>query len=626
MLQSALKTAATISLASCLLLGCSSDEPAGTEPASSSVTEAATTVSGVNEASESERFHVFLEENYAVDMARNPFTASYRGNKLNHGQWDSVAEMHQQATREINAARLQQLQQFDRSAMNETDQLSYDLYQLDLERQLASDDFRHHHFVINQFWGPHTSAPSNLINIHSVGNIADAEAYISRLQNISTWFDEVIDQLAIRDKQGLLLADWQYPQIIQSARNVISGAPFDDSAEDASLWADFQQKVAALDIDDEQKEQLLNDARNALLDKVLPAYQRLIDALQQQSAKATGDDGVWKFPRGDAYYAQLLNWYTTTDLTADEIHAIGLREVNSIHQAMREIMAEVEFDGSLAEFFAYMRDEPRFYYADTQAGRDAYLNETRSLIDAMRQRLPEQFGLLPKAELRIKAVEAFREKTAGKAFYQSPPPDGSRPGIYYVNLHDMSYMPVYQMPALAYHEGLPGHHMQLAITAELQGIPEFQRYANFTAYAEGWGLYAEELASDMGMYPDPYAEFGRLAMALWRACRLVVDTGIHSKRWSREQAIDYLVENTPNPRGDSVRAIERYIALPGQATAYMIGKLKIVELREKARTALGDEFDIRQFHDEVLRHGPIPLSLLEQNIDRMIARVKEDKT
>jgi len=293
-------------------------------------------------------------------------------------------------------------------------------------------------------------------------------------------------------------------------------------------------------------------------------------------------------------------------------------EKTIIAYEMKAIMAEVGFEGSLAEFFVFMREDQQFYYPTTDEGREAYLAEANRVIDAMRAKLPEMFGLLPKSELIVKRVEAFREKSAGKAFYQGPPADGSRPGIFYANLYDMADMPKYQLEALAYHEGVPGHHMQRAISVELKDVPEFQKYASFTAYTEGWGLYTEQLGREMGFYEDPYSNFGRLAMELWRACRLVVDTGIHSKRWTREEAIDYLVENTPNSVGDSSKAIERYIAMPGQATAYMIGKLKIIELREKAKAAMGDKFDIRQFHDEVLKDGPVPLSLLEQKVDGII--------
>lgn len=577
---------------------------AATSPADPAVTDA---------------FRTFLEENYAVDMARFPMSASYRGIKTNQDQWDPVNEDFQQETREILEARLAQLQAIDRSALSPQDQLSWDLYKLDLERQLAADDFRHHHYVIHQFRGPHTLAASGLINIHRVNTLADAEAYIGRLNNLGDWFDGVVEQVRIRGEKNLLLADWQYPQMIESARNVISGAPFDDSGSDSTLWEDFQGKVADLEVEPQVREELLTEAREALLEVVQPAYEELITALEAQSEDAPDADGVWKFEDGDDFYAERLRWFTTTDLSADEIHDIGLREVDRIHGEMREIMREVEFEGDLQAFFAFLREDPQFLYPETAEGRAAYLADAREAIDNIRQILPEWFGLLPEAELVVKRVEAFRERSAGKAFYQGPPPDGSRPGIYYANLYDMTAMPTYQLEALAYHEGIPGHHMQRAISVELEDIPEFQRYASFTAFTEGWGLYSEELAKDMGMYEDPYSDFGRLALELWRACRLVVDTGIHSKRWTRERAIDYLVENTPNSVGDATKAIERYIAMPGQATAYLIGKLKIMELRERAREELGEAFDIRDFHDEVLRYGPVPMSILEDNIERLIA-------
>lgn len=596
----------------CLLSACTKQEAPAESPV---VPESA----AANSEAVTAAFRAFLDENYTQDMARAPFTASYRGIKTQHDQWNSVAESHLEETRSINEARLLKLAEFDRSALDPSARLSWDLYRLGLQRSIASDEFRHHKFAIHQYRGPHTQVASSLINIHRVSDLADAEAYVGRLNNVGSWFDQVIEQMRIRQDKNLLLADWQYPQMIRAAKNIINGVPYDADGEDSTLWVDIQAKVAALDIPDDQRASLLADARKALLDVVKPSYLRLIAELEKQAALAPDADGVWKFDNGDAFYAERLNWFTTTNLSADEIHNIGLREVERIHTEMKAIMASVDFEGSLAEFFVFMREDAQFYYPGDDGGREAYLNKAISLIDVMNGRLPEFFGLLPESKLEVKRVEAFRERSAGKAFYQGPPPDGSRPGIYYANLYDMRDMPKYQMEALAYHEGLPGHHMQLAIAAELKGIPEFQKFAGFTAYSEGWGLYSELLAKDMGFYQDPYSDFGRLAMELWRACRLVVDTGIHSKRWTREEAIDYLVANTPNSRGDATKAIERYIAMPGQATSYMIGKLKILELREKAREALGDKFDIRQFHDVVLMDGAVPLSLLERKVDAMIA-------
>ena len=269
--------------------------------------------------------------------------------------------------------------------------------------------------------------------------------------------------------------------------------------------------------------------------------------------------------------------------------------------------------------FEFMRHDKQFFYDETEAGKQRYLDEAVALIDNMKSRLDELFIVKPKADMIVKRVEAFREKSAGKAFYQQPAPDGSRPGIYYANLYRMSDMPTYQMEALAYHEGIPGHHMQIAIGQELEGIPKFRKFGGYTAYVEGWGLYSEMIPKEIGLYEDPYSDFGRLAMELWRACRLVVDTGIHAKKWTRGQGIDYYVNNTPNPKPDAVKMVERHVVMPSQATAYKIGMLKIVELREAAKQKLGDKFSLPEFHDVVLKNGAVPLNVLEDLVDNWVA-------
>ena len=377
--------------------------------------------------------------------------------------------------------------------------------------------------------------------------------------------------------------------------------------------------MAALPLTEHEQKLLLDEARVALITSVGPAYRSLISFLQQLEQQAGTDDGVWRFPDGAAFYQNRLARMTTTDYSAEQIHQLGLKQVERIHGEMRQIMQQVGFAGDLAEFFVFMREAPQFYYPDTEEGRAAYLAEATAVIDHMRTRLDELFLVKPKAEMIVKAVEPFREQTAGKAFYQRPSMDGSRPGVYYANLYRMSDMPKYQLEALAYHEGIPGHHMQLAIAQELEGIPKFRRFGGATAYIEGWGLYSELLPKEIGLYQDPYSDFGRLAMELWRAARLVVDTGIHAKKWSREQAIQYLVDNTPNPEGDAVKAIERYIVMPGQATAYMVGMIKLLELRELAKSELGERFDIREFHNVVLKNGAVPLDVLEQLVKDYIA-------
>jgi uncharacterized protein (DUF885 family) len=569
----------------------------------------------------SAQFRQLLDNSYSEDMRLFPASASRRGYHDNDREWNPMAEAFKDQYRALQEQRLAALVQLERADLSAAEDLSWQLFEQELIRGLASDDFRHHKYPISQFRGPHTAVPTYLINMHPVKTAADADNYIARLRAASDYLDQTMEQMQLGATAGVYLPDWSYPQMVITARNTISGAPFDDG-EDSAIWVDFKRKVAALDISAKQTEALQQEAKEALLQSVAPAYQRLIAMLERLGAEAPAKDGVWKLPNGEAFYAERLNYFTTTELSAEEIHKIGLREVDRIHAEMRTIMAQVEFAGTLEEFFVFMREDPQFYYPNTEQGRARYLAEATAVIATMRDRLPEAFGMFPRAELVVKRVEPFRERSAGKAFYQSPAADGSRPGYYYANLYDMKSMPTYQMEALAYHEGIPGHHMQRAITIELDDVPEFQKFTSFTAYTEGWGLYSEMTPKEMGFYTDPYSDFGRLAMELWRAARLVVDTGIHHKRWSREEAIDYLVLNTPNSVYDSTKAIERYIVMPGQATAYLVGKLKIVEIRKKARTALGEKFDIRDFHDQVLKDGQMPLSMLEDKIDRWVEQVK----
>jgi len=571
---------------------------------------------------ESERLHSFFDRTYQEDLDRAPMSQTYRGIKKDYGEWGDFSEKRTKEDHQIALARKQTIASFDRAKLSSKDRLSLRLYEIDLQSDLDQYPFRHHWYTISQFYGWHTNIPSFLINMHKVDSVSDAEAYISRLGKVEALLDQIIEQLRIREKAGIFPPRWAYPQILEASANVLKGAPFDKSAKDSTLLSDFRSKVDSLEASNNEKHRLLEAAEKALRTSFLNGYRKLIAELEKQAELAPALDGVWKLPDGIAYYNNRLKYYTSTDLTANQVHQIGLEQVERIHGEMKAIMKAVGFEGDLQAFFAFMREDPRFYFEDSEEGRAAYLKRTQEIIDAMQQRLPEVFGILPKAALRVKRVEAFRERAAGKAFYQSPAEDGSRPGTYYANLYDMSSMPNYQMEALAYHEAIPGHHMQLSIKIELGDVPDFQRYLRMTAYSEGWGLYSEMLPKEMGFYEDPYSDFGRLAMELWRACRLVVDTGIHTKRWTREQAIDYLKKNTPNSEVDATKAIERYIVYAGQATAYLIGKMKIHELREWAKSELGPKFDIRGFHDEVLKDGSVPLSVLEEKIQNWVVAIK----
>ncbi len=564
-----------------------------------------------------EQANALFERIFNDYVARNPVLQTSLGIKTDYDKWQDLSDSAFAAELALSKQHLALLQAIDPALLDAQTQLSYQLMQKQLEDSIADAQWRLYSYPVNQMYGVHSQVPSLLINQHKISDLSDAKAYIARLNAVPLLFTQLMEQLTQRAAAGIIIPKFVFPHVIRASENLLQGAPFDEQGQ-STLLEDFSGKVAALDLTDAEKKLLIDEAKVALLTSVGPAYQQLISYLTELEKQAGTDDGVWRFEKGDAYYQNRLNRMTTTELSASEIHQLGLDDVARIHEEMRAIMQQVGFTGSLAEFFVFMREAPQFYYPETAEGKAAYLTEATALIDHMRTRLDELFLVKPKAEMIVKAVEPFREQSAGKAFYQRPSMDGSRPGVYYANLYRMSDMPKYQMEALAYHEGIPGHHMQLAIAQELEGIPKFRRFGGATAYIEGWGLYSELLPKEIGLYQDPYADFGRLAMELWRAARLVVDTGIHAKRWTREQAIQYLVDNTPNPENDAAKAIERYIVMPGQATAYKVGMMKLLALREQAKTRLGDKFDIREFHQVVLENGAVPLDVLEQLVERYI--------
>jgi uncharacterized protein (DUF885 family) len=500
--------------------------------------------------------------------------------------------------------------------------LSYKLFKEGVENDIDDYKYRLHNYPVNQMFGAQSGKPAFLINMHRIDDISDAEAYISRLNGFNVYFNQLIENLKLRESIGITPPKFVYDKVVQDSENILVGSPFDETSKQSTLLLDFMGKVNKLEIDETSKSILEEQAKEALLGSVKPAYDGLISFMKEQKKRANSDHGAWKFPDGETFFNNALKRTTTTDLTANEIHEIGLSEVTRIQAEMDTIRKNVGFEGTLQDFFQFMKTDKKFYYSSDQNGKDAYLKEAVHLIDSMKTRLDEIFITKPKADIVVKAVETFREKSAGKAFYNRPAADGSRPGIYYANLYDMESMPTYQMEALAYHEGIPGHHMQLAIQQELEEVPMFRKFGGYTAYTEGWGLYSEFIPKEMGFYANPYSDFGRLAMELWRACRLVVDTGIHAKKWTREEGIKYYTDNTPNSESDAVKMVERHIVMPGQATAYKIGMLKILELRKKAKDILGDKFDIRDFHEVVISHGAIPLNVLEDFVNEYISSKK----
>lgn len=594
-------------ISSVFLVGCQT--PATTQD---------TTAEVVKQQSESERANAFFEEVFMRGVMRSPVYQTYMGIKKDYDKWDDGSEARALEDLALAKKDLETLRAFDRSKLDSTTQVSYDLMEQRLVQSIDDFKWRYHTYPVNQMYGTHSMIPAFLINQHQIADLSDAKAHISRLNGVPTVFEQLEKDLETRAEKGIIAPKFVFPHVIDSSKNILKGAPF-TTGEDSTLLADFKRKVAKLEIAQAEKDALITDATNALKTAVGPAYESLISYLIGLESRADNRDGAWKFPQGEAYYNNALARTTTTDLTAKEIHAIGLAEVARIHDEMREIKDKVGFKGDLKAFMEFMKTDKQFYLPNTEEGKAKYLADATAMIDNMKSRLDELFIVKPKADMIVKRVEAFREKAAGKAFYQQPAPDGSRPGIYYANLYDMEAMPTYQMEALAYHEGIPGHHMQIAIAQELEGVPKFRKFGGYTAYVEGWGLYSEMVPKEMGLYEDPYSDFGRLAMELWRACRLVVDTGIHAMKWTRQQGIDYYVNNTPNATSDGVKMVERHIVMPSQATAYKIGMIKIVELRESAKKQLGEKFDIREFHDVVLKSGPVPLNTLEGFVNDWVA-------
>jgi uncharacterized protein (DUF885 family) len=577
---------------------------------------------------ESERLTHWLNERNEELLLMSPLSLTRLGRKEKYDQIDDFSEAAEEAQLQWRAQTVEQLQMdFDYEALTNTARVSYDVWVYQYETALQMAPFRRHNYVFSQMRGPHARLPNILINSHTVSNEDEMRAYIKRISGIARSIDQSLQRAKLVAAEDVRAPRFAYEIVSEQSTALISGAPFDSQSNvDAPLWTDAKGKIEALlstrEITKDKARELLSQVEEALLVAFEPSYQALIvwlqDDYQNTSSEATG---VSFLNNGDSYYLARLGLMTTTDLSADEIHQLGLNEVARIKTEMNVIKAQVGFQGSLADFFAYTKTDDSFYYPNDDEGRQDYLNDAADYISVMREKIPDYFGLLPQAELEVRRVEAFRERDGGAAHYAVGSSNGSRPGVYYAHLSDMAQLANHKMEATSYHEGIPGHHMQLSIQRELTGVPEFRKTSRFTAYSEGWGLYAELLAKEMGAFEDPYKDFGRLGSEIYRAIRLVVDTGIHSKEWSEEKANAYFRENSPIPDGKVRSEVRRYFVMPGQATSYKIGMLKILELREKARSELGEKFDIRAFHDTILGAGALPLSILQRVVDEWISEI-----
>ncbi|CDF79375.1 conserved hypothetical protein (DUF885) [Formosa agariphila KMM 3901] len=503
---------------------------------------------------------------------------------------------------------------FDYDNLDEADQASYDLWMYQYEMLKEGMTYRDMEYVFEQMRGAHTYFPNFLINYHKVDSLPDMTAYISRIKGVGVAMNQLLIKAQDQADLGILPPKFAFETVISQTKGLLDGK---------TVLEDMHRKTDALlaseQITSEEAESLKQESASVIQEAFIPAYQNLLTWLESEieNAEAT-PTGVSRHENGKDFYNYQLKVFTTSNLTADQVHEKGLEEVARIREEMLAIKDKVGFDGDLNAFFKFVDSDPQFYFPNTDEGRQGYLDESTKYLDAIEKKLPDYFGILPKAKLEVKRVEAFREQDGAPQHYNAGTPDGSRPGTYYVHLSDMSMMDKTTMEGVAYHEGLPGHHMQISIAQELEGVPQFRTQAGFSVYSEGWALYSEILAKEMGGYQNPYYDFGRLVNEIWRAIRLVVDTGLHAKGWTEADAFKYFKENSSVSDGAITAEVQRYMVMPGQATSYKIGMLKIQELRKTAEDKLGDKFDIKGFHDTLLGGGALPMELLERRVNMWI--------
>ena len=509
------------------------------------------------------------------------------------------------------------LLQYDDEDLDDDQRLSKEIV-LYLTNMVAdAEPFRYHTYPANQMGGIQSGFPSFMDSMHQVNSVGDAENYLSRMSELPRKYEQHLLGLKIREGEGIIPPRFVVDRVLEQMRDFVA-----TPARENILYSSLAEKMSeAEDIDDAAAEDILAQVETSINGTVYPAYDTFINYFSELEAKAGQDDGYWHLPDGPAAYKLALRFFTTTNYTADEIHQTGLSEVARIQAEMLEIFATEGIDVSqgYTEAMDAYSSLPEFYYEDSDEGRAQILEDYQSMLDEFDANLDAVFNIRPKAGMEVLRVPEFREKTAPGAYYQQPSIDGTRPGRFYANLYDIKATPKFGMRTLAVHEGIPGHHFQIAIAMELEGMPLIRRFAPFVAYIEGWALYSERVAWEQGLLPTPADNIGRLTAELFRAVRLVVDTGIHHQRWTREEAIDYMLVNTGMAESDVISEIERYIVMPGQATAYKVGMMKILELRQKSMDALGNKFDLRDFHDVVLKNGAVPLDILERIVDEYIA-------
>jgi len=538
-----------------------------------------------------------------------------------NGKLDDESPTHQEREFDRWKRDLTQLRQYSLARQSASQKLSTHVLEWFLQMQVEGEKWQWHNYPVNQLFGVQNQFPSFMANTHRLLKRKDCEYYLKRLDGLPKKFDQILEGLKIREEKQILPPRFVVEEVLKEMADFV-GTPVSENI----LASSFKTRAGKIaELTEAQRADFQARVETTITGKIYPAYQKLIDYFREILPKTTTDDGVWKLPDGRAFYAHCLRENTTTTLNPDEVHELGLREVARIESEMRAILDANGFAGQpIGQAMDKLAKDPRFLYANDDKGRvDALAQYTELITQAAERSSKELFLTTPRAKIEVRRVPEFKEATAPGAYYEPPAMDGSRPGIFFANLRDMNEVPKWSMPTLAYHEGVPGHHWQISTAEELKGVPQFRKIIPFTAYMEGWALYCEWLAKQTGWYDkDPFGDLGRLRDELFRAVRLVVDTGIHAKRWTREQAIAYMRDKTAMGDKEVKSEIERYIVAPGQACAYKVGMLKIQELRARAQKELGERFDQREFHDAVLKNGALPLEILEEQVNEYIQRKK----
>ena len=554
-----------------------------------------------------QRLHYIFDSEWTYDMEQDPAYASELGDRRWNTRWEDVSLSAIRARQQHYVALLEELKDFDHTQLSPADQLNLELFRKKYEERLQWYRFHLYLVPVNQMEG--IQSINQLSDALPFQSVRDYEDWIARMKAFPAYMEQTITLMraGMREKMMLpkVIMNRVVPQIDSQIVSDPTKSPFYEP------FKGFPRGMAA-----EERERLTKTAQDAIRNDVVPSFQKFREFYEKEYLPACFDQvGIWQVPHGDQIYAYLVRRSTTTDLTPEQIHQIGLKEVERIHGEMLQVMQEVGFKGSLQDFFKFLRTDPQFYYKNPKDLFEAY----EALAKSVDPKLVNLFRVLPRMPYGVEAIPAETAPSQTTAYYRQGAADGSRAGTYFVNLYKPETRPKWEMTALTLHEAVPGHHLQIALAMELGELPKFRRYGEYTAFVEGWGLYAESLGEDINMYGDPYAKFGELTYDMWRAVRLVVDTGMHSMHWDRQRAIDFFMQNAPKTELDVTNEIDRYIAWPGQALAYKIGQLKIKQLRGRAAEELGPSFDLKEFHNVVLGSGPVPLNVLDKQVDAWIA-------